>query len=148
MSIRQAKSYKVDLKAYMAECEANYLRLIKLLPAQLDSVRYRLDNQQGQPWFIDIAVKERCKYTTMVSIEQTSKNDWLPLLQFQCRIYHDAKMVEVTSFQRQKAKLASYHYPNVKMLQQDEKYQQHRFLSECLRYCLHQGMCELQLTEQ
>jgi hypothetical protein len=140
MAIRQTSAYKVDLKKYMSECEANYLRLSKLLPEDAAAVRYQLESPNNQQLNLKIAVLERCKYTTMISIEQCSAISAVADLHFECRIYHDVRMVEVMKFQRQKACYGSYIYPNRQMLQRDEKYQQHRFLSDCLSHCLGRGL--------
>ena len=56
--------------------------------------------------------------------------------QFVVRLYHDAKMAEVVSFQGCAAFLPEYFYPNKNMLQPDEKKQRNIFLGEWLSYCL------------
>lgn len=142
MAIGQASSYKVDLKKYMAECEANYLRLSKLLPDDVSSVSYQLESTTNQKLSLNIAVLERCKYTTMITIEQCSAIAAVANLHFECRVYHDVRMVEVIKFQRQKAHYGNYIYPNRKMLQRDEKYQHHRFLSDCLCHCMRSGLSQ------
>ena len=55
------------------------------------------------------------------------------------RAYHDAGMLEVGSFQSCRRVEARYPYPNRRMHQQDEKYQQNRFLAEWLEHCLQDG---------
>lgn len=134
----KAARYNIDLAAYMNECELNYVRMQKLLPRDCDQRVYQLskDTHQAQ---ITFNVIQRCKYTTMVNITQETAYKHLPPLLFECRIYHDAHMLEVIKFQRGRAALASYTYPNEQMFHKDEKSQQQSFLSECLRYCLEHG---------
>lgn len=136
----QSRRYKVDLSAYMAECEANYLRLMKLLPKNDNQVIYNVQLPNNRKGLIYFRIIERCKYTTMLTVEQEGFAEWLAPSHFDVRIYHDARMVEVTAFQRQQRIQPVYTYPNQKMYQKDEKYQQHRFLSECLINCLENGL--------
>lgn len=143
LSYKQQKHrapYKVDLQAYMAECEANYLRVQKLLPVNLDAVTYSVDLPFDSECLLSITVTEKCKYTTMIKLKKESSVDWLADCCFDLRVYHDARMVEVVGFQKHRRLAVKYAYPNQKMYQQDEKYQQHAFLSECLSYCLKYGL--------
>ncbi len=141
----QLRRYTVDLQAYMAECEANYRRLMKLLPVNNDEVVYQVQLPGQSSVLMRMRVLERCKYTTMMTIEQACLGDWLPDYHFEVRIYHDAKMAEVISFQKQGRMRPVYGYPNEKMHQKDEKFQQHYFLSECLANCLKNGFSETQI---
>lgn len=90
-------------------------------------------------------IVERCKYTTMMTIEQEGIGDWLASSHFDIRLYHDARMAEVFACQRQGRVRSVYPYPNEKMHQKDEKFQQHRFLSECLANCLKNGFSETEI---
>lgn len=134
----RATRYNIDLAAYMSECELNYVRMQKLLPIDCDSRTYQLSKAYGKSEVV-FHVTERCKYTTMVNIRQKGVSEHLPVLLFECRIYHDAHMLEVIKFQRGRAALASYSYPNKHMFHKDEKVQQQNFLSECLKHCLEHG---------
>ncbi len=136
----QNRRYTVDLRAYMAECEANYLRLMKLLPEDDNEVTYNVQLPNDKHANIHFRVNERCKYTTMMTIEQEGTHGWLSSNHFDIRVYHDADMVEVVAYQKQRRIQPVYSYPNKKMYQKDEKYQQHRFLSECLANCLENGL--------
>ena len=133
--------YTIDLQAYMAECEANYLRLMKLMPDNEDEFSYKVALPNNQQVMIQFLVHQRCKYTTMMTIDQEGSADWLPNNHFEIRVYHDASMVEVMAYQKHRCIQPKYAYPNEKMYQKDEKYQQHRFLSECLANCLGNGLC-------
>lgn len=135
------RRYSVDLQAYMTECEQNYLRLLKLLPENVDEVEYLVE-MASHVCTLSIKVKQRCKYTLMLDIALQGAEPWLHDKHFDVRLYDDAKMAEVTGFQRQRKIQPVYVYPNEQMYQQDEKYQQHRFLSECLSTCLENGMSQ------
>ena len=54
-------------------------------------------------------------------------------------------MLEVGMFQSHRQVAARYRYPNDQMFQQDEKYQQNRFLADWLEHCLHNGRASIDL---
>ena len=131
------KSFKLDLQALHAICEANYARMLRLFPEyencnirefQVGTARVRLE------------VTERCRYTTMFKIQQSqAPSRWLGQLNIEVRAYHDASMLEVGMFQSHRRIAAHYQYPNDKMFQQDEKYQQNCFLADWLEHSLQNG---------
>ena len=135
--------YSIDLAAQQAECEANYARLMRLLP-NIDVVDCcdlgigRVHNQRRQ---YRLSVTERCRYTTMLSISQLDNEHtpWSKTPDFSLRIYHDARMAEVVSVNRHRNLRASYDYPNQQMYQRDEKTQLNQFLGEWLSHCLEHG---------
>ena len=93
-----------------------------------------------------IEVVERCRYTTLMRVQQQgSKSPWLLAPRFDLRSYHDARMVEVTGFQAQRHIAPRYDYPNRQMHSRDEKSQQNLFLTEWLSYCLQQGCSSAQV---
>ena len=55
------------------------------------------------------------------------------------RLCHDARVAEVTEFDRHRRLQARYAYPNPAMLQPDEKLQVNRLLGEWLQHCLRWG---------
>lgn len=140
------RRYTVDLQAYMAECEANYRRLMKLMPEDNDEIVYQVQLPDQSSVLMRFQVLERCKYTTMLTVEQTGRKPWLPESHFEVRVYHDAKMAELIAFQKQGKMRSVYGYPNEKMHQKDEKFQQLSFLSECLANCLKNGFSETQIA--
>jgi len=135
----------IDLSAYMAECEANYRRILRLVDLQKNQVCYDLAGNNEQSSLVSFTIVERCKYTTILSLHIGAGTEWLTEILFDIRLYHDAKMAEVFSFQNQGRVFANYNYPNAKMVQKDEKIQQHRFLTECLNYCLKNGLARNEL---
>ncbi len=144
------RKYSIDLAGQMAECEANYARIMQLLPdmARADQRSFGLELADSQAARFQVVVKERCKYTTMIDIYQLSSsghNDW-PWLQFEdstpyfsLRVYHDARMAEVIAYNHHQRLRPSYDYPNDNMYHRDEKAQLNTFLGEWLSYCLEHG---------
>lgn len=139
------KQYTVDLAGQMAQCEANYARIMQLLPdmATIDQRLFGVELSDGQLAQIRIDITERCKYTTMVDISQLPSEQkiqpWDTAPRFSLRVYHDAQMAEVVSFDARRALYASYEYPNKNMFQRDEKAQLNLFLGEWLSHCLKYG---------
>jgi len=135
--------YKLDLSGLHAQCEANYARLMRLLP-DMDLVDRRefdvTGNGSDETIRICMEVVERCRYTTMLTIfQQQAWVNWVPAPKFDVRIYHDACMAEVVGYRAHRKVLAKYQYPNEKMLHEDEKYQLNCFLGEWLRHCSRLG---------
>lgn len=139
------KKYTVDLAGQLAECEANYARIMQLLPnmGTEDHRLFTVDLAAERQVQFHIEVRERCKYTTMVDVIQTTDfsdaQPWAIAPRFSLRVYHDAKMAEVIAFDRHHRLRASYEYPNDKMYQRDEKIQLNTFLGEWLSHCLKHG---------
>ncbi|CAA0078306.1 Uncharacterised protein [BD1-7 clade bacterium] len=123
----------------MAECETNYRRIGKLLPKDADAASFRIVLPNKQVGRVQLQVTERCKYTTMVRLDQITGSEWLDQ-HFELRLYHDARMVEVMPKSGTGQLRGRYDYPNENMWHEDEKHQQHKFLSECLSYCLAHGL--------
>lgn len=136
----------------MAECEANYARLARLLPdCELGSRTFGLGGAE-----MSIDVIERCPYTTTLEICQRPRAAPTPQLfaastlfsttvfaklaaQLTVRVYHDARLAEVIAFASRRRVLPRYEYPNEAMHQPDEKSQWNRFLGEWLSHCLQHG---------
>lgn len=130
------RRYQLDLAAGQAECEANYLRLLRLL-REFEADRHTFGlGQDGQ---MLIAVTERNPYTTTLDISHSM----LPLTalapRLTVRVYHDARLAEVVAFANRWRIQPRYEYPNPGMYQPDEKAQWNRFLGEWLSHCLQHG---------
>jgi uncharacterized protein YqiB (DUF1249 family) len=132
------KRYSIDLVSLHATCESNYARLLRLFP-DYETANYReFQLSGGQRVRIDVV--ERCRYTTLMKVcQHGSPANWMTPPRFDLRVYHDARMVEVTAFQSRQRVDARYEYPNPAMLARDEKAQQNQFLSDWLSHCLAQG---------
>ena len=140
------KQYTPDLRKLLSDCEVNYHRLIRLLPG-LDNEEqwlFGVEAASDQLRQVSINVVERSRYTTTVAVAQESMlADWVPKPTLTVRLYHDAHMAEVLSFQANRQWRGIYDYPNAQMLQPDEKAQQNSFLGEWLEFCLRTGQATL-----
>jgi uncharacterized protein YqiB (DUF1249 family) len=150
MAYMQRKKYTIDLAGHMAECEANYARLMQLLPNidRVDQYQFGIELAAEVPALFQIEITERCKYTTMLDIRQqlpvasssSTVNTSLGLSPFfSLRVYHDAQMAEVIAFNNHQRLRPSYEYPNDKMYHRDEKAQLNTLLGEWLSHCLQHG---------
>jgi len=134
--------YKVDLKAFMADCETNYYRLKKLMPGFADSDSFELALPGEGPGIMTLEVVERTPYTTLVQIRQQGTStlvQWIPESCLTIRLYHDARLAEVVDWAGMRKPRPRYLYPNAAMLQPDEKAQWNRFLSEWLALAIGHG---------
>lgn len=140
MELRQRNRKKVDLNAYISSCERNFIRFNQLLPRSADQHCFELPAAKGRLASLAITVTERCKYMNQVSIEHRSEQSHLADLSFHCRVYFDAKVLEVVSFQQQKTINLVTPWRHNPRHAQDEKMQQQMFLAECLQFYLAYGL--------
>ena len=141
------RRYNIDLGAHIAECEANYARVMRLLPDLPDTDRRTFSVRFGESEpKVRFEVAQRCPYTTVVQIVQdphAACGENVPGLaetRLAIRIYHDAKAAEVIEYQNERGFHAVYEYPNARMRHPDEKAQVNRFLGEFLGVCLEHGV--------
>lgn len=141
------KKYRIDLPAHMAECDANYLRMMKLFPRmrQEDAEEFGIV-LGGQPYRVQLRVAERGPYTTSVEVHQLPRAPWNRRPLMLVRLYHDARSAEVVECHGSRHFRAVYDYPNRKMHLPDEKAQVNRFLSEFLSMCLRDGVAVSELV--
>lgn len=142
-------AYRVDLAGQLAQCEANYWRLLQLLPDRNRREQWLLGltgqpaNAQSPSWHTRINVIERSRYTTTLRLERADSqplpSDWLRAPCLTLRLYEDARLAEVLAWERHRHLQPRYDYPNSAMYQRDEKAQMNRFLGEWLALCLEQG---------
>lgn len=135
------KRYRVDLPAHMAECDANYLRLMKLFPALREEDVSVFGVMIGdESHRVQLNVMERGPYTTLVELEQLPWAPWSARPRMLIRLYHDARSAEVVECHGARHFRPVYDYPNRQMHLPDEKAQVNRLLSEFLSLCLRNGM--------
>lgn len=131
--------YRVDLVGLQTACEANYARLMRLLPDMRggQSAR-RIGMTQGEQMLgvLVLEVVQACPYTTTLRVRQEHSLPWLPVPQLEVQVYHDARMAEVVSAEHARRFRSRYPYPNACMHQPDEKAQLNQFLGEWLSHCL------------
>lgn len=156
--LAKKRSYQPYVPDFLSLCERNYAQLRHLLPfsaqphqakkatsaAQIqssDSQLIQINPQEGYR----IRLVELCKFTTTIKIEHVSQTAlaWLRP-QFEVRLYHDARLAEVISCQQMRHFKAVYDYPNLEMMQPDEKRQINLLLRDWLMLCQRQGYCSAQ----
>ena len=128
----------------MAECEANYARLLRLMPMLFDGDRsvFAMVLGESEP-HVTLRIVARHKYTTVIELSQEGlRGDTgnVPETRLEVRVYHDAKSAEVITFQDQRGFRPVYDYPNQRMRHPDEKVQVNRFLGEFLNMCIAHGV--------
>lgn len=148
-SKRGKPAFKVDLPTYHADCDANYLRLCKLMPELASNHCWRYRMPEGT---LEVSVIERSRYTTEVSLlasaaDSGSKHSkqWLTPPPITVRLYHDARMAEVVAVDGQGpvgGDGLNFRYPNPAMHNEDERQQVNRYLSEWLAHCLANGRAD------
>jgi len=135
------KPYLINLREHLAECDANYLRLSKLVrdAEQDDSWEYGVSLTNNSSGSLHIRVTERCRFTTMLELIFSSGVRHTETNQMSVRMYHDIRMVEVTACNDARNIAPRYDYPNRAMHHPDEKEQLNRLLGEWLTLCLQRG---------
>ncbi len=121
--------------------EGNYCYLLQLLPDMKEISGTVFSEFNGRPvLFIDVL--EQCKYTSMIAVTHylSFENNVVADMELRLRVYHDARVAEVTSYQHHKKLLPVYSYPNKKMYQTFEKKQVNLFLKEWLEFCVRYGV--------
>jgi len=165
----KVRAYTIDLSEQMAVCDANYIRLLKLLGNTrslnrrvfaLPGLTKEQDAETGKAQItVSLEVLEEFKYTSTICIKQEGLSrdisgingvekiralDVVPAHYSSpvmiIRVYHDAKTAEVTSFQNHKFFKTVYSVPNPHMYQRDEKEQLNLFLAEWLNLCINEGL--------
>jgi uncharacterized protein YqiB (DUF1249 family) len=117
--------------------ESNYAKLTALLPdLSREQSRYIAAAAGLAPIYVEVV--ERNPYTTTIHLHQglAAGQAWIRDLRMKVRIYHDARVAEVLSYQGVQALQRFYTYPNPKMLQPYEKRRVNQFLGEWLSHCL------------
>ena len=143
INIPGRRRYVPDLISDMAECDANYIRLLRLFPNMRDedSLEFGVHGTTEDGAIVNIRIIERCPYTTMLVVEVRGEQDqpWIKWPSLEVRVYHDVNSAEVVCFERHRNFKYRYNTPNPKMFQPDEKSQINRFFGELLTFCLQHG---------
>ena len=149
----QKPHYKIDLPAQLAECEANYVRLLKILPDLTERDKWLFEIGSGRTQSqVAVSVVERAPYTTTLQLVQLAAPAHELLSQIKTPklticLYHDADMAEVVAWEHHRRLRPRYQYPNTHMYHIDEKAQCNRFLSDWLMLCLEQGRAVFDLCD-
>ncbi|MDY6982606.1 MAG: DUF1249 domain-containing protein [Pseudomonadota bacterium] len=140
----QARRHPIDLSARMAVCDANYIRLLKLLPDMHAAGRreFMLPQLGDGSQRVVLEVVESFKYTSTISIvldvPGLASAYYRPPVML-VRLYHDASTAEVTSYQDERRIRVMYHEDELPRFYPDEKEQVNLFLAEWLALCLETG---------
>lgn len=159
-----SNQYNVDLASHLVVCEANFYRLLQLMPnaGEHQQWGYIIGNHYKLETSLALEIIAVARYTT--SVRLTYKNPlfspdrhyhymaaspsamsrlWLESKQAQCtldiQMYHDANLAEVIAMQQYRRLQARYNYPNAQMHQQDEQARLNTYLQEILSHCLKNG---------
>ena len=110
--------------------EPNYAALMTLF-AGLRAERARLVDATQE---LQMRVLERSRYTTEILLHHAFHNriPAVPDQNMRVRVYHDAQLAEVVSYQGVNRLLPEYVSPNDEMLHRDEKHQANTLLHEWL----------------
>lgn len=132
------RRYRVDLRRQQACCEANYLRLSKLMNT-MDAERFRFALQRGERQLqVELLIAELSPYTTTLELScQEDPQTWLHAPRMKVRLYHDAHMAEVIEWRGERRSTLPVIQPAGH--QPDERLQWNLFLSEWLSHCLQFG---------
>jgi uncharacterized protein YqiB (DUF1249 family) len=151
------RRYPIDLSGNMAVCDANYIRLLKLLPDFALHTTREISLAAPGPDTIDsghlvvMHVEECQRYTSSVSIQLhlqgVSTLFYRPPV-IRVRLYHDANTAEVVSYQEQGSFHLRSHPGNGPEFTPDEKQQVNIFLAEWLTLCMQHGLGRRRLSEQ
>jgi len=136
------KRYVPDIAKHGALCEANYVRLQRLLQdLSQPSYQFSWMDNHGNKVDVDINVIERFKYTTTLQLFKQLHTVPAPLdtVELTVRMYSDARMAEVVTLSQGKQLAGVYRYPNDQMYQIDEKEQANHYLAEWLSHLLLHG---------
>ena len=139
MSFALKQPYRPYVPDFLNLCERNYAQLRFLLPTPV-SVHASIDIHINCHEHYCLTVVADAPFTTTVKITHQSDSvyTWFKP-QFEVRLYHDARLAEVTACQQIRQFKAVYSYPNTEMLQPDEKRQINMLLRDWLALCHARG---------
>jgi uncharacterized protein YqiB (DUF1249 family) len=152
-SVISWKRPPLDLSARMAVCDANYLRLLKLMPEFRDGLQRTIllpavrEHELGSHR-LDVQVLEHFRYTTTLRLSlvvEESTPYWFQEPRLVVRLYHDAGTAEVVSYQDHVGFKAIYAEDDAPRFNWDEKNQINLFLADWLKLCLEGGVAALAL---
>ena len=123
----------------LATCEANFLRLKKILQDfSKNNYLFETVNPDASSNPISFRVIHRTRHTLIVEAKQKIKLKKIENLIIRIQISLDAKLAEVVSFQGERA--VPYFMKVLKTQSRDEKIQQNRFLTEWLETIFANGI--------
>ena len=162
------RKYRVSLIEDIAERDANYIRLLRLLPglrtlrdlsrrpqAEFDAKQaaadlqghnsiFLLPGRDGNDIIVRIRATEAFRFTTGLEIvQQPGDPDRIVNPAMHLRAYHDVNSAEVLSYQGCRGFKAHSSQPDKGVYEVNEKARINRFLGEWLTHCLQCGRVRL-----
>ena len=146
MSVSQTRRQRLNLSQLHAECGPNYVRLLRLMPDDVQvGSSIRVDFADGPSSGMRLTVAEVTKYTYLLTIvADSSRPRWLPEIEIKVRIYHDARMAEVIEWCSDRT-IPWLLCEQSGMQAWDEKWQWNSFLSDLLAHGLKHGMSKIKV---
>lgn len=116
--------------------EANYRRLDRLIP-ELRTLPLNKVVELPES-ILAIGIVQQYKYTSVISLQQSllTTNKQLSIINMELRMCHDARLLEVISYQGKSPVQSALKYPNKQMLQLDEKKQLNLLLKDILEHAI------------
>lgn len=158
-SALSSRKLSVDLSGHHALCELNYHRISKILQGLKSgqekwffSIPLSAKNIVRPNIEVELSVLESAPYTTTIAILQNHPD--LASLVFMnqprmvVRLYHDAAMAEIISWDKHRHWLPKYDYPNRNMYHPDEKLALNKFFGDWLVFCLKHGYLRSDICER
>jgi uncharacterized protein len=139
------QKYVPKLPDFLALCERNYAQLNRYLCANTAPGQSTVVQVTEQHRY-RISVTDVARYTTTLQIELLEPQQHFFRPHFVVRLYHDAQVAEVLACQHISRFKARYDYPNLDMLQPDEKRQINLLLRDWLKLCAGQGYINRELA--
>jgi uncharacterized protein YqiB (DUF1249 family) len=136
------KKYIPDISKHAALCEANFVRLERLLQdMSQNSYQFSWHDPHHNQIDVEVDIVERFKYTTTLQLTKTLHTVPEPLnnVELTVRLYSDARMAEVVTLSQGSQLAGVYRYPNDMMYQIDEKEQANHYLAQWLSHLLAHG---------
>lgn len=116
--------------------ENNYTALSAMLD-ETQLLRYGAVTFEVADSLVALSIVENTRYTLLVRLSQKfrTSGDFLKDISFDVRLYQDAKLAEVLSYQGRARIKFRYNYPNKHMFVPDEKQQGNLLLHDWLSMC-------------
>lgn len=142
MTPLQKARYRLNLMQLQTQCGENYARLLRLLRAceRNGAIDLSLQGAGG----VRLCITGSSRYTTDMQLEQRNHHPLQGVTRLGIRLYHDARLAEITEMHPRQRTPARNTYPNAAMHQPDEKHQWNRFLGEWLAHLERHGQPEWQ----
>lgn len=131
---------RYDVSQQAGYYEANFERLMQLVP-ELGSVRGVLLSRSPDGMDLRLDVLEHSKYTTTIALTHHLRMDGVIVVDpfMRIRIYHDAKVAEVLSYQHHSPLQIFHPDATLNLHNLREKCRINTFLGEWLDYCVAHG---------